>query len=46
VIVAPGRDGDLTCKVLTDAGHACQRCGDGLDLAMRLGDDAGALVIA
>ncbi|MCG2592338.1 ATP-binding protein [Ramlibacter sp. XY19] len=46
LVLAPGRDGELSCRVLHDHGHRCRRCRDADDLRDQLCDEAGALLIA
>ncbi|WP_427914921.1 ATP-binding response regulator [Ramlibacter sp. MMS24-I3-19] len=46
LIHAPGRDGALSCSILTRAGHSCHRCTSDEDLLGRLCDGASALLIA
>ena len=46
LVHAPGRDGELSCKLLGEAGHSCVPCRDDNDLVQRLGDGAGALLLA
>ena len=46
LVLAPGRDGELSCRVLHDHGRRCQRCRDERDLREQLGDEAGALLVA
>lgn len=45
-VLAPGRDGELSCRVLTQAGRHCERCRDEAELRARLDDDAGAVLVA
>lgn len=46
LILAPHRDGALSCRVLTDAGHACVRCQDEQELLAALAGDVGVLLLA
>jgi signal transduction histidine kinase len=46
LVLAPGRDGELSCRVLHEHGHSCQRCRDESDLHEQLRDEAGALLLA
>lgn len=46
VVLAPGRDGELSCRVLTDAGRSCRRCRDAADLRDQLTEEVGALLLA
>ncbi|MGV3571642.1 MAG: hybrid sensor histidine kinase/response regulator [Ramlibacter sp.] len=45
-VLAPGRDGELSCRVLTQAGRRCERWRDDAELRAGLDDDAGALLLA
>jgi signal transduction histidine kinase len=46
LVVAPiGRDGELTCRVLTDAAIPCLRCADLDEVARELATGAGAVVL-
>ena len=46
LILAPGRDGELSCKVVEDAGHPCVLCKQESDLLERLPGAVGALLLA
>lgn len=45
-ILAPGRDGELSCRVLGAQGRRCHRCRDAAELQRVLDDEAGALLVA
>jgi len=46
LILAPiGRDAELMCSVLTDAGITCLRCNDGDELCSKLAEGAGAALV-
>lgn len=45
-ILAPGRDGELSCRVLGGEGIECHRCRDAADLQQSLTEDSGAVVLA
>lgn len=45
-VFAPGRDGELSCRVLTAEGIRCYRCRDAADLQRTLTEETGALLLA
>jgi signal transduction histidine kinase/ActR/RegA family two-component response regulator len=45
-ILAPGRDGELSCRVLGSQGRHCHRCRDAAELQEKLSQDVGALLLA
>lgn len=46
LVLAPGRDGELVCKVLDAAGHRSRLCNSGEDLLAGVGDEVSAIVVA
>ena len=46
LVLAPGRDGTLSCRVLEQVGRHCRRCLDAAQLQQRLANGTGALLIA
>ena len=46
LVWALGRDGPLTCEVLTEAGFGCRACADAEDLCREAGEGAGAVIVA
>jgi signal transduction histidine kinase/ActR/RegA family two-component response regulator len=46
VVLAPGRDGELSCRVLAAQGRHCHRCRDAAEVQSVLGDEAGALLLS
>lgn len=46
LIYAPGRDGELSCRVLRQSGRNCHRCRDEAEVRARLGMDTGTVLMA
>ncbi|HYF18305.1 MAG TPA: ATP-binding protein [Ramlibacter sp.] len=46
LVHAPGRDGELTARLLVEAGHPCRRCLDDAAFAAALSEPLGAVLLA